>query len=153
MQFWADHAIGELLAKVADSPFASLCKEIAALIHKAGDKGITEAELTHKSAKFAGADKKNQRSNVFRWRGVGSWQPSGLCAFAKWVRKAAHCQCEGCRFQWNGLIAIIRTPPCQEGQDEINNKGGYLCFICVNTLETRMDTGFPVAMMIVEYRP
>ncbi|WP_234484183.1 hypothetical protein [Noviherbaspirillum pedocola] len=63
-QYWADRAISELIAKIADTPFAALRNEVAEHVMKAGLRGLTHAELARKSARFKGADMK-LRNSVF----------------------------------------------------------------------------------------
>jgi hypothetical protein len=62
--YWADRAISSLAANVADTPFAALCNDVANLIQKAGRLGLTVPELSRKSAKFKGADRR-LRTSVF----------------------------------------------------------------------------------------
>lgn len=64
VRFWADNAIKTLAENVADSPFGSLCNTVANQIHLAGPKGLTEAEIGRRAAKFKAADPR-MRSAVF----------------------------------------------------------------------------------------
>ncbi len=63
--YWADRSIRELAAHVADTPFAALCNEVAKFIAEAGPNGLSEADLSRKTARFKGADDR-MRANVFR---------------------------------------------------------------------------------------
>ncbi|WP_295766011.1 bifunctional DNA primase/polymerase [Undibacterium sp.] len=65
VQFWAERAITSILANIADSPFASLCNDVANIVTKAGMAGVTIAELSRASAKFKGAEPR-VRDNVFK---------------------------------------------------------------------------------------
>lgn len=65
VRFWADRAIVELAANVADNPFSSLCNDVVNLVKQAGAKGITVPELSKKLSKFKGADDR-LRGSVFR---------------------------------------------------------------------------------------
>nr|WP_315256558.1 DUF3987 domain-containing protein [uncultured Duganella sp.] len=60
--FWQDRAVSRYGDHISDSPFASLCNDVANLIVKAGPRGLTVHELSKRSAKFKGADSRMRRS-------------------------------------------------------------------------------------------
>lgn len=60
--FWQDLAVSRYANHISDSPFASLCNDVANLIVKAGPRGLTVPELSKRSAKFKGADSRTRRS-------------------------------------------------------------------------------------------
>jgi hypothetical protein len=65
VQYWTERSIRELVKNIADSPFASLCNEVANHVSKAGAMGLTIVQLSRKSANFKGADDR-MRNNIFK---------------------------------------------------------------------------------------